>query len=39
MNREYLAYLCLGLILGALGYIVVGALWLANFAIQNELAG
>lgn len=38
-NREYVAYLCLGLILGAVAYIVVGALWLGYWAWANALAG
>ena len=39
MKAEYLAYLSVGLILGAVSYIAVGTLWLVNFWAQNILAG
>lgn len=37
--KEYIAYLSLGITLGAVAYIVVGILWFLNFAWQNALAG
>ena len=38
-NREYLAYLCVGVLLGLIAYVVVGAAWLGYFAWANALAG
>ena len=39
MRAEYVAFVAIGVLLGLAAYVVVGALWLANFAWQNAVAG